>query len=53
MAWAGSMDQLTTAPTLAYNPIVALINGLLPGDVKFANGPSPTPGATCSCGITT
>src|SRR5207253_1621859 len=21
-------------------------NGLLPGDVKFANGPSPTPGAT-------
>jgi hypothetical protein len=38
--------QLAPTPTLAYNPIVALINGLLPGDVKFANGPSPTPGAT-------
>jgi hypothetical protein len=30
-------------PTLVYNPIIALINQVLPGNVKIANGPSPTP----------
>lgn len=38
--------RLLPTPTLAYNPIIAIINGMLPGDVKFANGPSPTPAAT-------
>ncbi len=35
--------QLPPTPTLAYSPIIAIINGLLPGDVKLANGPTPAP----------
>jgi len=32
--------------TLQYNAIIAFINQMLPGDVKIANGPSPTPAPT-------
>ena len=39
-------SQSAATATLAYNPIIALINQILPGDVKIANGPSPTPGPT-------
>ena len=38
--------QLAPTPTLAYSPIIAIINGLLPGDVKLANGPTPGPAPT-------
>ena len=34
--------QTQPAATLAYNPIIAFINDVLPGDVKLANGPTPT-----------
>jgi len=39
-----------TAPTatLTFNPFVALLNQLIPGDVKIANGPPPTPMPTSS-----
>jgi hypothetical protein len=36
----------TPPPTVAFNPIVDLINSFLPGDVKIVNGESPTPGPT-------
>lgn len=36
----------TPSPTLAYNPIIALINLIMPSDVKIVNGNSPTPGPT-------
>jgi hypothetical protein len=38
--------QAAATVTLAYNPIIGLLNRLLPGDVKIANGPSATPAAT-------
>ena len=38
--------QAAATPTLTFNPIVELINNLLPSDVKIVNGPSPTPGPT-------
>jgi hypothetical protein len=38
--------EAAASPTLAFNPIIELINNLLPSDVKIANGPSPTPGPT-------
>ncbi|MCC7359905.1 MAG: hypothetical protein IT317_10530 [Anaerolineales bacterium] len=34
----------TLTPTLAYNPIIALINLVMPSDVKIVNGNTPTPG---------
>jgi hypothetical protein len=40
------VGQSEPAATLAYNALIALINQVLPGDVKLANGPSPTPAAT-------
>src|SRR5260221_3509166 len=36
------------AATLVYNPIIALINQLIPGDVKLTNGPTPPPAPTSS-----
>jgi hypothetical protein len=41
---AGTVQARTATP--GYNPIVALVNELLPPDVQIANGPSPTPGPT-------
>jgi hypothetical protein len=40
--------QTEPAATLVYNPIIALINQLIPGDVKLANGPTPTPAPNSS-----
>ena len=34
----------TLTPTPAYNPIIALINLVMPADVKIVNGNTPTPG---------
>ncbi len=36
----------TLTPTPAYNPIIALLNMLMPSDVKIVNGNTPTPGPT-------
>lgn len=36
----------TLTPTRRYSLLVDLINSVIPGDVKLANGPSPTPGPT-------
>ena len=43
---AGNAKQAPGAATPVYNPIIELINSLMPADVKIANGPSPTPGPT-------
>ena len=40
---APSGAQPPATPTLVYNPIIAVINGLLPRGAKIANGASPTP----------
>ena len=49
-AYAGAPvpGQAAATATLSYNPIIALLNQLIPGDVKIANGPSPTPAPTSS-----
>jgi hypothetical protein len=33
-------------PTLRYNPLIAIINLVIPDNVDIANGPRPTPGPT-------
>ncbi|MCC6191305.1 MAG: hypothetical protein IT318_19965, partial [Anaerolineales bacterium] len=38
--------QPAPTPTLRYNPVIALINLIIPDDVEIANGPRPTPGPT-------
>ncbi len=52
-ALSGTPAPGQPAPTAApgYNPIIALINKLLPGDVKIANGPSPTPASSVLGGL--
>jgi hypothetical protein len=37
---------LAGTATPSYNPIIELINSVMPQDVRLANGPSPTPGST-------
>jgi len=41
-----SGTQPAPEATLAYNAIIALLNQMLPGDEKIANGPSPTSAPT-------
>lgn len=41
---SGTPSGPTTATPIPYNPVIGLINNLLPTDVAIVNGPSPTPG---------
>jgi hypothetical protein len=43
-----SGTRLPATPTLVFNPIIALINGVLPGGARLANGASATPAPTLS-----
>ena len=43
---SGRHSGATQPAPLGYNPIIAFINQLIPGDVKLANGSTPTPAPT-------
>jgi hypothetical protein len=38
--------QPSPTPTLRYNPLIAILNLVIPDEVDIANGPRPTPGPT-------
>jgi hypothetical protein len=38
--------QPNPTPTLRYNPLIAILNLIIPDEVDIANGPRPTPGPT-------